>query len=189
MEFVNDLANRYKVMSTPFRTPAYRDSFMSGKSAIIMDGNWMKSTFSLRKNFNYAGALMPLKKTRDSWVTTSLWAMSPLSKNKSLAWEFISYISSMEKHMEMDKWGTDKGILLPPMKAAYKNKKWNPGPVTSAAVNQLEYGRAELIPQMAAFYQLVWPQVLKVIEKGTDPKLALDQIVAPAKRILSKKSK
>lgn len=126
------------------------DGFMKKKCAIAFEGPWLVPSLKELPNIHYKIAALPKHKTRGNLAFTVSYSMAKDSKNKSLAWTLLTYLTGQAG---MKKW-TSLGLSLPSrndvkvmparavfVKAAPYSHVWQGGPkfndVITVANNEL----------------------------------------------------
>ena len=92
-EFINDLKNKYNLVSGDITADIARSNFQNGKCAYYIGGPWDIDGFK-SAGTHFAISEMPTfnGKTFVTPVGTQVSFVSKVSKNKEKAWEFIKYL-------------------------------------------------------------------------------------------------
>lgn len=113
LNFLADLLNKHTVAPSPkFSTPAPL-RWQDGNLAMAYNGVWNLASYRQTLKFNWDVAPTPLGKTRATLGWWSMMAMSPGSKQKDAAWQWMYYTVAEDglKH------AVTRGVSMPPLKS------------------------------------------------------------------------
>jgi len=162
IQFVMDLINKDKVVPsyTTYGFQQTRESFMSGKVGMIIDGPWTIPLIqSKNPEFEWHTATLPKGKVDGTSISIgdTEYGMFTTSKNKDLCWEFLKFMTSEEINYEWIKGAAD----LPAVKSVAEKDDIKNDPYLKPFLDQLELGN--VIDQ----YRELPPQLESALDKFT----------------------
>lgn len=102
MQFLKDMIYKHKVSPTFAQASSIGDSakiFMTGKSAMIIEGHWLVPQFKSIKDFKWDVTYLPVMSTSTkgaNYNAGSCFAVPRLSKNQEKAWRLIKFLAGDE---------------------------------------------------------------------------------------------
>jgi multiple sugar transport system substrate-binding protein len=113
LRFLDDLQNRHLVAPTPKVTPPAPIRWQDGNVAMAYNGVWNLAGYRQQLTFDWDAAPTPSGRTRATLGWWSMMAMTPSSKQKEAAWEWIFWNVTEEglRH------AVTTGVSMPPLKS------------------------------------------------------------------------
>lgn len=169
-----------------------RKAFQISKSSMTIDGAWMSVAFGSTEGLNYGVAVMPHEKVRAIWADQCYWAVSPYSKNKDLAWEWVKFQSSIESILRNYSFFAGVGKMptgkAPTWKSLVEDPDWKPlNQEQAISKEELPYTRQELTFWNSGtfFWDYLKPKLEELIYTDKPVKEGLEELRADTIKLLA----
>lgn len=169
-----------------------RKTFQIAKASMTIDGAWMSVAFGSTEGLNYGVAVMPHEKVRAIWADQVYWAISPYSKNKDLAWEWVKFRSSKESILRNYSFFSSKGKMptgkSPTWKSLIEDPDWKPlNQEQAISKEQLPYTRQELTFYNSGtfFWSYLKPKLEELIYTDKPVKEGLEELRVDTIKLLA----
>jgi len=174
-----DLAAKHKVGEPSFMTD-YRTAFIAGKASMMIDGSFALGTLkSKAKNINWGVTTLPVRAANPAVKSNfgSFWlnglTVKAQGAKRDAAVKWLQFLTSPEV---MKRWLTDIGEL-PARVSLAEDKALQSDPLYGPFLAGLKYANATFFIDETAERQAVIDATNEVLLRGTDPKVALDNLV------------
>ncbi|WP_281165422.1 extracellular solute-binding protein [Liquorilactobacillus sicerae] len=164
--------------------------FTGGKTAVVLDGSWMASTYNQTKSLKYSVAAIPTLKNGKKYQPFAggkAWVISKYSKHKSVAQKWLNYVTNTKNQNKFNKMTYE----VPANEAARKTASKASGTRGEVAKAVLtEFKSAEPMPNMPAMTE-VWTGAENLIVNAASgkktPKQSADAAVKEIAQTIKQK--
>ena len=174
-----DLAAKHKVGEPRFMGD-YRTAFITGKASIMIDGSFALGTLASKaKDINWGVTVLPVRAANPKVKANfaSFWlhglTVNATGEKKAAAEKWLAYLTSSQV---MTRWLKDVGEL-PARTALANDKELQRDPIYGPFLAGLTYARATFFIDETEERQAIIDGANEVLLRGTDPKIALDNMV------------
>jgi arabinogalactan oligomer/maltooligosaccharide transport system substrate-binding protein len=174
VEGLTYITNWFKVWPKGMQSTTSNENFITsqftgGKTAVVLDGSWMASTYNQTKSLNYAVAEIPTLnngKKYQAFGGGKAWVISKYSKHKTVAQKWLDYVTNTKNQVKFNKMTYE----VPANEAARKqaaSASGIRGQVAAAVLKQFK--SAEPMPNMPAMTE-VWTGAQNLIVNAASGK-------------------
>jgi multiple sugar transport system substrate-binding protein len=163
----------------------YRDAFVAGKAAMIVDGSFAIGSIRANAKFDWGTALLPRRTAGGTPSNFGSFWVNGLTKKAAgprlaAAEAFLKFLTSPDTE---SLWLTQVGEI-PAAKALASDPKLAQDPVYGPFIASLPFAHATFFVDETAQRTVILDAINEVVLNHTDPKAALDQAAAKEQKIL-----
>lgn len=188
MTFYTDLLTKHKVGVTDYfpGSNGYRDAFVAGKAAMIIDGSFAIATVQKGAKFNWGVVPLPTFKSSNVRGNFGSYWVNGITRNAkgdklAASIKFLKFLTSEET---MNTWLKSVGEI-PASKKLAGSASLRTDPVYGAFVQSLPFASSTLFVDEAGQRQAWLDGINMVLKQGASPADAMKKIAADEQKILN----